>query len=90
MTPPADFDMIYRYEVPVDDQWHEHPLTGGIVHVAGRRRGVVEFWARQTFGPQVARRFRVYGTGHPMPSGLTHRGTVLDGPLVWHLMESAP
>ncbi len=81
-------ESIYRYEVPVDDQWHEHPLSGGIVHVAGRRHAVVEFWARHTGGPTVPRQFRVFGTGHPMPEGLDHRGAVLDGPFVWHLMEA--
>lgn len=80
---------IYRYEVPVDHCWHEHPLSGAVLHVASRRRGVVEFWALNSGGPNVERRFRVYGTGHPVPAGLTYRGTVLDGPLVWHLMEEA-
>jgi hypothetical protein len=85
---PSDFDVIYRYEVPVDDKWHEVALSGDIVHVASRRRGVVEFWVHQTHSGLVARVFRVYGTGHPLPAGMIHRGTALDGPLVWHLMES--
>lgn len=85
----SDFDTVFRYEVPVDDAWHIHELSGNVLHVAGRKRGVVEFWARATHGPLVARSFRVYGTGHPMPVGLEYHGSVLDGPLVWHLMEDA-
>lgn len=38
---------VYRYEVPVDDRWHE--ITIGcdtpILHVASRHAPVVEFWA---------------------------------------------
>ncbi len=81
---------IYRYEVPVDDQWYAHELSGAVLHVVGRRRGVVEFWALHSGGPQVPRSFRVFGTGQPLPGGVKHVGTVLDGPLVWHLMEGTP
>ena len=87
--PATDFDMIYRYEVPVDDQVHEFKLTGAILQVACRRRGVVEFWALQNGGSAnpVTRRLLVFGTGHPIPFGHAYVGTALDGPLVWHLME---
>lgn len=86
---------IFRYEVPVDDQWHEIDLTGPIVYVALRDPSVVEFWAWHTDGPAVTSEFRVFGTGHPLPAGpLTYRGSVVTagGHLVWHLMEggSAP
>jgi hypothetical protein len=86
----TDFDVIYRYEVPVNDEWYVHRLSGAIVHVASRKHGVVEFWARMTGGPLVARSFRVYGTGQPLPERVVHRGTALDGNFVWHLMEGQP
>lgn len=77
---------ILRYEVPVDEGWHEH-TCGVPVHVAARRVDVVEFWAIDD-GYVMARRFRVFGTGHPVPGGTTYRGTALAGPLVWHLVEA--
>lgn len=84
MTTPK----IYRYEVPVDDKWYVHELSGGIKHVACRRHGVVEFWALHSGGPTIRRAFRVFGTGQPLPDLVEHRGTALDGGFVWHLMES--
>jgi hypothetical protein len=79
---------IFRYEVPVDDRWHEHRLSGAVLHVAARRVDLVEFWALRTDDQFVGtRRFRVFGTGHPLPAGLAYVGTALVGPLVWHLME---
>lgn len=82
---------VFRYEVPVDDDWHTIELSGPILHVAARRPDVVEVWAQTGAGLTSARTFRVFGTGQPLPQGvrLTHRGTALagDGSLVWHLME---
>lgn len=34
---------VFRYEVPVDDQWHAIEFDGDIVHVAARDPGYVEF-----------------------------------------------
>jgi hypothetical protein len=92
---------VYRYEVPVDDQWHavelyEESLHGNpILHVASRDPAVVEFWAEyRTWDDQPdtnTRWFRVYGTGQPISEGpVEHRGSVIaaDGQLVWHLYES--
>lgn len=82
---------IYRYEIPVDGEWHVLSLSGAIHHVACRDRpDVVEVWALSSGGPTVTRSFRVYGTGHPLPEHpVTYRGTAFaaGGRLVWHLME---
>lgn len=80
--------MIYRYEVPVDDEWHTVTGCGPVLYVACRRTPVVEFWAMPTPEPHV-RSFRVYGTGHPIDVPTTHVGTAIapGGSLVWHLME---
>lgn len=84
---------IFRYEVPVDDLWHAHDLSGAVLHVDCRDEQVVEFWALHSGGPTVRRWFRVYGTGQQLPEGrLQHRGTVIapGGRLVWHLVEGPP
>jgi hypothetical protein len=86
---------IWRYEVPVDDHWHTHPLSGQIVHVSAQRPDVVEFWAVHfPDAPQLERRFHVFGTGQPIPDNARkHIGSVEVhaplGRLVWHLMEHA-
>jgi hypothetical protein len=81
---------VFRFEVPVDDQWHEIRVNTDPVHVAARQADVVEFWAPVTDNaPQIPRKFRVYGTGHPVPPGCWHRGTAIapGGALVRHLFE---
>lgn len=89
---------IYRYEVPVDDRWHIITLTGDVLHVAARKPDLVELWAVANQDPPDKHRYRVFGTGHPLPGKvettathgpLVHVGTALaaDGRLVWHLFE---
>lgn len=82
--------IIYRYEVPVDDQWHGHDLSGSVLHVGCRNPRVVEFWALHTGGFTVRRLFQVVGTGQPLPAGSRHVGTAIapGGRLVWHLVEA--
>ncbi|MGC4886612.1 DUF7352 domain-containing protein [Micromonospora sp. DT227] len=86
---------IFRYTIPVDDQWHTIPLSGPVVMVGAQLADVVEFWAIHSPGaPQLARKFRVFGTGQPLPDDAkTYVGTVEVraplGRLVWHLMEHA-
>lgn len=82
---------VYRYEVPVDDAWHEMVLTGPIVKVACRNgvRDVVHFWALAEVGSPFSARLRVFGTGHQVPDEAVYRGTAIAEPLVWHLFEDA-
>jgi hypothetical protein len=79
---------IYRYLVPVDDQWHDQDFDGEVLAVNCRRLDAVEFWAVE--GGIVPRCFRVVGTGHPMPEDARYVGTAVtpDGSLVWHLVEA--
>ena len=82
--------MIFRYTVPVDDQAWTFDLTGDPVHVAnGITLDEVDFWAERTIGAAAtARRFQVFGTGHPLPENARYVGTCprMSG-LVWHLYE---
>jgi hypothetical protein len=90
---------VFKYEVPVDDQWHEFPeLNGDVIHIDAQTPYVVRFWAINydegspaLLGrPDGPRRFRVYGTGQPLPEcpHLVH-GSAVVGALVWHLVEDA-
>lgn len=84
-----DIKRVFRYEVPVDDQPHTIRLTCNPLKVAAANVSTVEFWAEHE-GDEYAipRTFRVYGTGHPIPSRARWWGTTgrVDG-LVWHLFE---
>lgn len=80
---------VFRYDVPVDDEWHGFNLTGEVLHVGARRLDVVEFWALaiDALGLEPRRRlFRVYGTGQPAEG--TYVGTAVHPALVWHLFEA--
>lgn len=98
----TDTSRIFRYEVPVDDQWHiiQTPTratasittrpASPVVAVGCRHSGVVEFWARRdpdTF--DMARAYRVYGTGHEFPARARYEGTTPDSDprLIWHLVS---
>lgn len=84
---------IYRFEVPVDDQWHEYVLGGDPLHVAAVRFDLVEFWAYSAplDAGVVARQLRVFGTGQVLPDACRHWGTCIAPAgslrLVWHLIE---
>lgn len=80
---------IYRYQVPIDDRWHEFCLSGAILHVASRGPDAVDVWAYNSGGPEIARMLRVFGTGHPLPEGLRYVGTAIAEPFVWHVMEAS-
>ncbi|HCU50402.1 MAG TPA: hypothetical protein DGG94_11490 [Micromonosporaceae bacterium] len=79
---------IYRYEVPVDDRWHAHDLSGRVLHVDCRKLDVVEFWALASSGPPGIRYFRVFGTGQTIPGHAVYHGTADYGLFVWHLFET--
>ena len=88
--------VVYRYEVPVDDQPHRLP-TGLVLHVGCRNDpAVVEVWLWVQRSPifeghEIA--VQVFGTGHPLPPEVQeHLGTTLaaDGYLVWHLFRVQP
>jgi hypothetical protein len=84
---------VLRWEVPVDDQWHD--IGGGkVVHVDNRPTlpglpsGRVEVWTEEPTpedwpaterGMVPLRNVIVVGTGHPIPDeATTHLGSVLD------------
>ena len=95
---------VLRYEVPVDDQWHDI-VAGEALYVDCRRYDTVEFWALE--GTEFTQTLRVFGTGQPLPDEpLKHVGTALSpefqertatggrgasrGELVWHLFRKEP
>jgi hypothetical protein len=82
---------VFRYEVPIDDVWHDIELTGPVVKVACREsnRRVVQFWALDGAGSPYTGRFRVFGTGDEVPDNVVYKGTGIAEPYAWHLFELA-
>jgi hypothetical protein len=86
--------VIYKYPVPVDDQWHE-VLTPGpsvIVHVDCQGAfGTVNLWAEVDIDAagSLTRKMRAFATGQAIPDGIYYVGTALAGPFVWHVYAEA-
>lgn len=72
--------VVYRYEVPVDDEWHDLELCGPLPPklVASRYPDTVELWVEGRPDTPVPARLRVFGTGQPIPHGATHQGSCLN------------
>jgi hypothetical protein len=84
---------VYRYTVPVDDQWHEIELCGPIAYVASRSIYTVEFWSLHTVDAETwTESLIVVGTGHAVPPATEYVGTAIapGGQLVWHLFRKVP
>lgn len=64
--------IVGRFEVPVDDRWHEVGHYDRVLAVNVDRPDVVEFWALvddQDPRPAPNHTYRVFGTGQPIPLG---------------------
>lgn len=60
----------------------------GIVHFAVGTGGFHVWAEEEPESPEEqTRTVVIVGTGWDIPEGYAHRGTILDGPYVWHLYE---
>jgi hypothetical protein len=82
---------VYRHQVPADDSWHDITMSGPVVHVACRNGddSLIHFWTLAGLSSPYTARFRVFGTGNPVPDDAAYRGTGIAEPLVLHLFEAS-
>lgn len=86
---------IYKYGVPLGGHARELIIDehAKILHVEmeyspALLEDIVVFWAvHDDDASPRCRHFQIVGTGHPLPEGAVHRGTVKAPPFVWHLVE---
>jgi hypothetical protein len=80
---------IFKYEVPIVDDFALLMPSGAEVLAFQVQRGVPCIWARvDERADLVQRNFHVIGTGNPMPDvQMVYIGTVQMPPFVWHLFE---
>jgi len=87
---------IYKYEVPILDQFQKYLPKGAVILSFQTQNGVPVIWAKiDTLAEVEERNFRLFGTGHPIKDipkdadlhyiGTTQQST--NPPLVWHLFE---
>lgn len=78
---------VLKDQVLIDDSWQELVIGQGVVHVGQQDPLSVTVWWEQGIFT-IAREFRVFGTGHPVPDYASHVGSVQSvSGLVWHLYE---
>lgn len=84
---------VWKFDVPLDDRWHllQLPAPAKVVQVATLKPGTVNLWVEVTpdSGDIFEQRFRVYGTGQPIPNERVYVGTAFDSPFVWHVYAEA-
>ena len=84
---------VYKYDVNAEVYSVKLELPAGakIVHVGNQGyQDVVNVWVElsHTDGVPEIRTFRVFGTGHEIPSDYEYVGTTIVTPyLAWHLYE---
>lgn len=81
---------MLKYQIPVDDQWHEHAAgADGFAHVGHQAEGFVTLWSVDLENSGVRTVWlRVFGTGQEIPSNGQYVGTALEPHgLVWHLFK---
>lgn len=81
---------MLKWDIPLDDEWHEIPkLTAGW-HVAHQTEGFVTLWTETDLGTaDDTSRARVFGTGQPFANTCTYLGSAMDPRgFVWHLIEA--
>jgi hypothetical protein len=83
---PAGFR---RHQIPADGGWYTFRVSGPVLAAYTRYAGVIEFTTLHTGdGNYVDREFAVFHDGQTLPDPIPHhRGTVVTGTLIWHLME---
>lgn len=84
---------IFRYDVPIEDEFTLSLPEFAKILCVGERGGTGHMWVMlNPDAEKVTRKFRVLGTGHPIPdaSKLDYIGTffMASGKLVWHVFES--
>lgn len=85
---------VYKYTLALNHGPAPVSIPDGAEILYVNRQGqAICLWARvDPTRPMTVRRFGVFGTGHDLPmtsDSLSHVGSFLDGPLVWHVFEYA-
>lgn len=86
---------VYKFLIPFASNAEESPpmpvspsapirLTG-LDPRSGQPAVWLEVETEADQGP--GRRMMAFGTGHDIPKGLTHVGSLIDGSFVWHIYE---
>lgn len=87
---------IYKYELPVDGEWHDLPINAAVVHVDAHpfNNEIVLLWAAHDDGTDETLRVRVFATGEDLPpntripQNLIGTAVTTDRSHVWHVVST--
>ncbi len=78
---------IWKFTMADGIETFDMPVGARVVYV-DLQAGQPNIWFEcDPSADKETRRFRVFGTGHNIPSNALHRGTFQQPPLVWHVYE---
>ena len=82
----SDSKVIYKYELPIDDEWHKLPM-GKVVHIGRALGDMVHVWIQQYPLEQDWFKYRVVRTGQAVSKWHFYIGTTINEPYVWHVYQ---
>lgn len=81
---------IHKYNLS-QGQTFKLPVGSKLLHIAMQAGSICAWFEVDAVGETTEKRsFVIVGTGHMVPEGTSHVGTVLDGIFVWHIYEDKP
>lgn len=81
---------VWKFSVPVQDGNFIYQLPKGAQFLSAQNQGseLQSWWLVDLAEPALElRAFRIFGTGHPVPSEYVYLATVQQDRFVWHLFE---
>ncbi len=81
---------VFKYPLNLAHFDFRMPAGAKVLYVDLDSAGDLCLWAAVNPSPDhptEARDFIVVGTGHDLPDGLEHLGSVVQGSFVWHVFE---
>jgi len=81
--------VVHKVHIPVQDEVNIVMPADAKVVMVGDQDDLIAVWFEHDNGPLTTRTIYIHGTGHPIPAGRKHIGSVQQRVYVWHLYEDA-
>jgi hypothetical protein len=81
--------VVHKVHVNLNDEVHIVMPTDAKIVMVGDQQGAITIWFEHDNGPLTTRTIYIHGTGHHIPAGRKHVGSLQQGEFVWHLYENA-
>ena len=83
-------NVIYKYPLSLPQVNALELPESFFVALVAIQEGQIRIWIEHDpEAEKIPYQFISYGTGHPIPKHMTHVGSVISGPYVWHVYYQA-